>query len=142
MEEVDQHLPESFAALFAASLLFFLPREGGRPAMDWHEAAKVDWGTILLFGSGFNHAAHFRRGPGRFFWLHATGLNPTQHDHLLQRLGAAARHGPRWNLVGPFGRYSHLAVATPSMSSVGHGLKTNLHCPFSCNPFFRLSHFG
>lgn len=48
------HLPESIVAIVAACLLFMLPtnlREG-EFTLSWHEAQKIDWGTILLFGGG------------------------------------------------------------------------------------------
>lgn len=48
----EERIPESFTALFAASLLFFLPGKDGLPAMDWREATRINWGTILLFGGG------------------------------------------------------------------------------------------
>ena len=51
---MDQHLPESFAAVLAASLLFFLPGKERQPAIGWREAARIDWGTILLFGGGLS----------------------------------------------------------------------------------------
>jgi sodium-dependent dicarboxylate transporter 2/3/5 len=50
----EHHLPESFAALFAASLLFFLPAGNGRPALSWREAKGIDWGTVILFGGGLS----------------------------------------------------------------------------------------
>jgi len=53
---LEHRVPESVAALIAASLLFILPvnlREG-RFTMSWEEAVKIDWGTILLFGSGIS----------------------------------------------------------------------------------------
>jgi solute carrier family 13 (sodium-dependent dicarboxylate transporter), member 2/3/5 len=50
----EAHLPESFAAVFAASLLFFLPAGGGRPALTWSEAKEIDWGTMILFGGGLS----------------------------------------------------------------------------------------
>lgn len=48
------HLPESIVALLAACLLFLLPtrlREG-EFTLSWHDAQRIDWGTILLFGGG------------------------------------------------------------------------------------------
>jgi sodium-dependent dicarboxylate transporter 2/3/5 len=33
--------------------LFILPGGGGRRAMTWFEAAKIDWGVVLLYGGGF-----------------------------------------------------------------------------------------
>src|SRR5256714_15151689 len=50
----DGAVPEPVAALLGASLLFFLPGDRGRRAIDWHEAAKIDWGIILIFGGGFS----------------------------------------------------------------------------------------
>lgn len=49
-----QRLPEGVAAIFAASLLFILPVnwEERRFTLDWKEATRIDWGTILLFGGG------------------------------------------------------------------------------------------
>jgi sodium-dependent dicarboxylate transporter 2/3/5 len=51
----DTHLPETFAALFAACLLFYLPGDAPREAvLRWRDAARIDWGTILLFGGGLS----------------------------------------------------------------------------------------
>lgn len=54
------HLPEGVVAILAASLLFVLPAATRvvagmprpRPVLVWHEAAQIDWGTLLLFGGG------------------------------------------------------------------------------------------
>ncbi len=52
---LEQRVPESVAALLAACLLFVLPVNlRGRFTMTWDEAVKIDWGTILLFGSGIS----------------------------------------------------------------------------------------
>lgn len=48
--------PEAVAALLAALLLFLIPvswRER-RFALAWEDAARIDWGTILLFGGGLS----------------------------------------------------------------------------------------
>jgi sodium-dependent dicarboxylate transporter 2/3/5 len=52
-------VPESVAALLGASLLFILPvdRRAGRSTMSWDDAARIDWGTILLFGGGVSIGA-------------------------------------------------------------------------------------
>ena len=50
----DDCVPEPIAALLGAALLFFLPGDGGRRAIDWPEAAKIDWGIILIFGGGLS----------------------------------------------------------------------------------------
>jgi sodium-dependent dicarboxylate transporter 2/3/5 len=52
----EHRVPESVAALAAAGLLFILPIDlrAGRFTLTWPEAAKIDWGTILLFGAGLS----------------------------------------------------------------------------------------
>jgi sodium-dependent dicarboxylate transporter 2/3/5 len=50
----ERHLPESFAALFVACLLFFLPGESRQRAFSWSDAKQIDWGTVLLFGGGLS----------------------------------------------------------------------------------------
>lgn len=52
----DTHLPESVVALLAACLLFVLPtdRKARRFTLTWQQAARIDWGTILLFGGGLS----------------------------------------------------------------------------------------
>ncbi|MBM4381411.1 MAG: SLC13/DASS family transporter [Deltaproteobacteria bacterium] len=49
-------LPEEVVALLAAALLFGWPVQGPgeapRRALAWMDAARIDWGTVLLFGGG------------------------------------------------------------------------------------------
>jgi len=47
-------LDEGTVAIIGAALLFILPinRSERRFTMNWNDAAKIDWGTILLFGCG------------------------------------------------------------------------------------------
>ncbi len=51
---MNKRLPESTVAIIAAVLLFMLPTRlsKGEFTLTWHEAQKIDWGTILLFGGG------------------------------------------------------------------------------------------
>lgn len=51
---LEERIPESAVALLAAVLLFVLPTSWrrGEFAIDWRQAATIDWGTILLFGGG------------------------------------------------------------------------------------------
>ncbi|PXY36129.1 SLC13 family permease [Prauserella flavalba] len=51
---LDDTLNEGIVAVVGACLLFILPRDWKkrRPTLDWADAAKIDWGTILLFGTG------------------------------------------------------------------------------------------
>jgi sodium-dependent dicarboxylate transporter 2/3/5 len=46
-------LSEAVVALLAAGLLFAWP-VGGRRALTWEEASRIDWGTLLLFGGGLS----------------------------------------------------------------------------------------
>jgi sodium-dependent dicarboxylate transporter 2/3/5 len=50
---MNARLPESAAAIMGALLLFVLPGDGGERAITWENAAKIDWGVILLYGGGF-----------------------------------------------------------------------------------------
>ena len=53
-EEATTHLDEGIVAILAASLLFILPVNWSRRefTLTWSEAKDIDWGTIILFGSG------------------------------------------------------------------------------------------
>jgi sodium-dependent dicarboxylate transporter 2/3/5 len=51
---VAGRLEESLVALVAAGMLFFWPVGGGRRALGWEQAARIDWGTLLLFGGGLS----------------------------------------------------------------------------------------
>ncbi len=53
-EDVTNRLDEGVVAVLAASLLFILPAnwEKREFTLTWNEAKNIDWGTILLFGSG------------------------------------------------------------------------------------------
>jgi sodium-dependent dicarboxylate transporter 2/3/5 len=60
----ERSLSESIVALLAASLLFIIPAGGKsesaqsvtihswRPLLTWDRAARIDWGTVFLLGSG------------------------------------------------------------------------------------------
>ncbi len=47
-------MPEGVAALIGAALLFLLPVNWKERefTISWKQAAKIDWGTLLLFGGG------------------------------------------------------------------------------------------
>jgi sodium-dependent dicarboxylate transporter 2/3/5 len=53
-EEVTNRLDEGVVAVLAASLLFLLPTNWPKRefTLTWNEAKDIDWGTILLFGTG------------------------------------------------------------------------------------------
>jgi sodium-dependent dicarboxylate transporter 2/3/5 len=43
--------------LAAAPLFFFLDEDDETPVLPWHDAARIDWGLILLFGGGLSLGA-------------------------------------------------------------------------------------
>ncbi|RZU30508.1 SLC13 family permease [Blastococcus saxobsidens] len=51
---ISDRLDEGIVAVLGASLLFLLPTEWKKRefTLNWSDAAKIDWGTILLFGTG------------------------------------------------------------------------------------------
>lgn len=51
---MESRLPEGIAAVLAAGLLFLLPvgDRVGVGTLSWQEAARIDWGTLVLFGGG------------------------------------------------------------------------------------------
>ncbi|MEB2346492.1 MAG: SLC13 family permease [Deltaproteobacteria bacterium] len=62
---LDALLPEPVVAVLGAGLLFVLPVDWAarRFTLEWHEAARIDWGTLLLFGGGLAlGGAMFRTG--------------------------------------------------------------------------------
>jgi len=62
---VQKHLPEPVSALIGATLLFLLPVSWERREMtiDWRDVARIDWGTLVLFGGGLAlGGAMFRTG--------------------------------------------------------------------------------
>ena len=50
----NSRIPESVAALIGAGLLFILPTDWANRefTLNWKQATKIDWGTLLLFGGG------------------------------------------------------------------------------------------
>ncbi|MGH3507662.1 MAG: SLC13 family permease, partial [Nocardioidaceae bacterium] len=51
---VSDRLDEGMVAVLGASLLFLLPTNWGKRefTLNWSDAARIDWGTIVLFGTG------------------------------------------------------------------------------------------
>jgi len=72
---LERRLPEAAAALVAALLLFVLPTGRGRATIDWSAAARIDWGTILLFGGGLSLGGlMFKTGVADALGRNITGL--------------------------------------------------------------------
>jgi hypothetical protein len=87
----DRWLDEGVVAVIAAGLLLVLPVDWGRRqfTLNWNQASRIDWGTILLFGAG-----HLR-GQLR---LHAAGVDPAQRHR--RQLGHAPK-SPAWSRPAP-----------------------------------------
>jgi sodium-dependent dicarboxylate transporter 2/3/5 len=49
---LSARLPEGIVAMLCAVLLFVLPGGPGRRVLTWEEAARIDWGIVLLYGGG------------------------------------------------------------------------------------------
>ncbi len=76
-QAISRSLPEAVAAIVGALLLFFLPGNGGRKAIDWSEAVKIDWGVVLLYGGGFALGVlSFQTGLAEAVGRGLTGLLP------------------------------------------------------------------
>jgi sodium-dependent dicarboxylate transporter 2/3/5 len=77
----ESHLPEGAIALAASSLLFVIPAAPGRPTLRWKEAARIDWGTVILLGGGLSLGEMMRStglsgaiGDGVVKWLEVNSL--------------------------------------------------------------------
>ncbi|HZY58061.1 MAG TPA: DASS family sodium-coupled anion symporter, partial [Rubrobacteraceae bacterium] len=79
---VNDRLNEGVVAIVAAALLFILPVSWPerRFTLNWNEAARIDWGTILLFGSGI--------ALGKL--TSDTGLAKTLGNGIVNALGVAS----------------------------------------------------
>ncbi len=76
---LSDRMDEGVVAIIAASLLFLLPVNWSerRFTMNWNEAVRIDWGTILLFGAGITLGT----------LLSQTGLAETIGTGISQGLG-------------------------------------------------------
>ncbi len=82
--QMSARLPESAAALLGALLLFLLPGNDGARAITWDEAAKIDWGVILLYGGGFALGVlSFQTGLAEAVGRGLTGILPVHGEFGL-----------------------------------------------------------
>lgn len=51
-EATKRRLPEEVVALLCAAVLFVWPISREKRALSWDDAARIDWGTVMLFGGG------------------------------------------------------------------------------------------
>jgi sodium-dependent dicarboxylate transporter 2/3/5 len=79
---VYDRINEGVVAVVAAGLLFILPINWSerRFTLNWNEAVRIDWGTILLFGSGIALGT----------LLSETGLAETIGEGLTKGLGVSS----------------------------------------------------
>jgi sodium-dependent dicarboxylate transporter 2/3/5 len=83
---IQRHLPESVVAVLGAALCFVLPVDWGRRrfTLSWQDAARLDWGTLLLFGGGLAlGGAMFRTGLAESM---GSGLVTATGSHSLEAL--------------------------------------------------------
>jgi sodium-dependent dicarboxylate transporter 2/3/5 len=76
---LGSRLDEGTVAIVAAVLLFILPVNWAerRFTLNWNEAARIDWGTIILFGAGITLGT----------LLSETGLAETMGTGIAEALG-------------------------------------------------------
>ncbi|EMY32261.1 sodium symporter [Arthrobacter crystallopoietes BAB-32] len=76
---LDDRLDEGIVAVLGAALLFILPTnwKERRATLTWSDAARIDWGTIILFGTGIIFGS----------LLAATGLAETIGAAASENLG-------------------------------------------------------
>ncbi|MFC6021563.1 SLC13 family permease [Plantactinospora solaniradicis] len=81
-EWISGRLNEGIVAVLGASLLFLLPTDWGsrQYTLNWSDAARIDWGTILLFGTGIIFGA----------LLEETGLAKTIGDGSADLFGLSS----------------------------------------------------
>ncbi len=79
---LEDHFPESVAAIIGAGLLFILPvsLQRGQFTLSFKEAVKIDWGTLLLFGGGLSLG----------FQMFETGLADAVGKFFISSGGSAA----------------------------------------------------
>ena len=104
----NAHVPDSVAALIGAMLLFVLPVEwkSRRFTITWDQAARIDWGVILLFGGGL------AMGELAF----STGLAPALGKSLMNWIPG---HGPL-SLIVVFTLVSILATEVTSNTAAAN----------------------
>jgi solute carrier family 13 (sodium-dependent dicarboxylate transporter), member 2/3/5 len=81
-ENWSNRMDEGVAAILGASLLFMLPVDWKNRefTLTWSQAARIDWGTIVLFGSGVVFGT----------WLEDSGLAETIGKSAFDTLGIAS----------------------------------------------------
>ncbi len=83
--QVVEAANEGAVAILAASLLFLLPIDWAKRqfTLTWNQAAKIDWGTVILFASGITFGS----------LLAETGLASTIGESISDSLGVSSLIG-------------------------------------------------
>ena len=92
---LETHIPEELVGLLAGLSLFFLPgrREDRAPVINWQDAVKIDWSTILLLGFFFVHIIQVIRSGWSNFASMVTGYRLARRDDPEVAPPAAFRTG-------------------------------------------------
>jgi solute carrier family 13 (sodium-dependent dicarboxylate transporter), member 2/3/5 len=77
--DIQVYADEGVVAIVAAALLFVLPVDWARRrfTLNWNQASRIDWGTIILFGAGITLGS----------LLSSTGLAKVVGESLSDSLG-------------------------------------------------------
>jgi len=83
--QVGEAANEGIVAIVAAALLFVLPIDWAKRkfTLNWNQAARIDWGTILLFGGGIVLGS----------MLSQTGLAEVMGESIADSLGVSSLFG-------------------------------------------------
>jgi solute carrier family 13 (sodium-dependent dicarboxylate transporter), member 2/3/5 len=83
--QVSEAANEGIVAIIAASLLFVLPVDWPKRefTLNWNQAARIDWGTVILFGGGITLGT----------LLSETGLAEVVGNSLADSLGVSSLLG-------------------------------------------------
>ena len=74
---IADHLNEGSVVVFMAAMLFLIPAAKKTPTLEWKEATKINWGTVILVGVGLTIGAMMKQ----------TGLAETIGDAVAQLTG-------------------------------------------------------
>jgi len=88
-KSISAILPEGVVALLGAMLLFVLPGQYDGRAMNWTQAAQIDWGVVLLYGGGLTLGVlSFNTGLADAVGGALTGLLPIGGSSTLMLIAA------------------------------------------------------
>jgi sodium-dependent dicarboxylate transporter 2/3/5 len=143
---MNRSIPEGIAAMLGAVLLFLLPGDEGERAITWDDAARIDWGVVLLYGGGFALGVlSFQTGLAEAVGRGLTSLLPVQGELSLLVasvliavvVSEATSNTASANMVVPvvisIARASHMDPLLPALgatmaSSLGFMLPVSTPC--------------